>query len=134
MTVAVRTAERTDIPAFIRAHVDAWRVAYRGVIDQGYLDSSLLEEQRTTMWNQWSWVDRPGQHVYAAEVDGHTVGFGYIGPERAADGSDTGLGEVYAFYLHPDAWGSGAATHRPLRAGRRGASSGRSGRRPRVPS
>jgi GNAT superfamily N-acetyltransferase len=111
MDFAVRTAERRDIPDLIRAHVDAWRVGYRDVIDHGYLDSPLLEEQRSTMWNNWGWVDRPGQHVVVAETDGRVLGFGFVGPERAEpEGTFTGLGEVYAFYFHPDAWGSGAAT------------------------
>ena len=111
MTTVVRVAERRDIPDLIRIHVDAWRVAYRGVIDDGYLDSSLLEDQRTTMWNAWGWSERPGQQVLVGEVDGRVVGFGFVGPERAEpEGTFTGHGEVYAFYFHPDAWGSGAAT------------------------
>jgi GNAT superfamily N-acetyltransferase len=110
MPAVVRTAERRDIPHLIRVHVDSWRVAYRGLIDNGYLDSSLLEEQRTTMWNAWSWADRPGQQVFVGEVDGRVLGFGFVGPERLeAEGTFSELGEVYAFYLHPDAWGSGIA-------------------------
>ena len=111
MTVVIRDAERRDIPDLIRVHVDSWRVAYRGLIDDSYLDSSLLEEQRTTMWNAWTWADRPGQQVFVGEADGRVVGFGFVGPERLeAEGTFSGLGEVYAFYLHPDAWGSGLAT------------------------
>ena len=124
MTTAVRTAERRDIPDLIRVHVDAWRIAYRGVIDDGYLQSSLLEEQRTTMWNAWTWADRPGQCVFVGEADGRVLGFGMVGPERVEpDGAVSGLGEVYSFYLHPDSWGSGLATplmeqcHDFLRAG-----------------
>jgi GNAT superfamily N-acetyltransferase len=63
------------------------------------------------MWSRWGWVDRPGQHVFVGEVDGRVLGFGFVGPERSEpEGTFTGLGEVHAFYFHPDAWGSGAAT------------------------
>lgn len=95
--------------ALVRAHVDAWRVAYRGVIPDSYLDSDELEQQRDTMWRSWRWADTPGQHVYVAVLDDRVVGFGFIGPDRGdGPGSSTRRGEVYAFYLHPTAWGSGA--------------------------
>jgi GNAT superfamily N-acetyltransferase len=111
MAIVIRTAERHDIPDLIRVHVDAWRVAYRGVIDDGYLQSSLIEEQRTAMWNAWTWPDGPGQHLFVGEVDGRVLGFGLVGPERVEpEGTVSGLGEVYSFYLHPDSWGSGLAT------------------------
>jgi len=94
----------------VRAHVDAWRGAYRGVIADSYLDSDELEQQRDTMWRSWRWADTPGQQVFVPVIDDRVVGFGFIGPERGNDtGSSTRRGEVYAFYLHPTAWGSGAA-------------------------
>ena len=62
--------------------------------------------------------DRDSQGTAAAAVlDGRVVGFGLCGPARvepACDGTEAEavpapVGEVYAFYLHPDAWGSGCA-------------------------
>jgi GNAT superfamily N-acetyltransferase len=37
------------------------------------------------------------------------VGFSNFGPERERARGFTGRAEVYAFYVHPDAWGTGVA-------------------------
>jgi GNAT superfamily N-acetyltransferase len=52
--------------------------------------------------------------LFVPVIDGRVVGFAHAGPERIDGngpntGTATGLGEVYGFYLHPQAWGSGAA-------------------------
>lgn len=111
MTIHVRHGVREDADTLARAHIDAWRVAYRGVIPDEYLDSPEFESERTTMWQGWTWPNQPGAQLFVPEVDGRVVGFGLVGPERGDHaGAHTRRGEVYAFYLHPTAWGSGAAS------------------------
>ena len=80
------------------------------MIDDSYLDSEEFEAERFAMWHAWQWVETPGAHVFVPTIDDRVVGFGYVGPERG-DGAASGTrrGEVYAFYVHPTAWGSGAA-------------------------
>ena len=97
----VRPATAADVPAIAQIHVAAWRAAYRGHMPDAYLDA-LSIDQRRAMWA--SVVARAGPgHVAVLET-----GFCYYGPSR--DGQD-GAAEIYALYVHPDAWrqGSGRA-------------------------
>jgi ribosomal protein S18 acetylase RimI-like enzyme len=45
-------------------------------------------------------------HTLVAEVGGEVVGFVNVGAAREDDVA--GLGELFAIYVHPDAWGRGA--------------------------
>ena len=47
------------------------------------------------------------------------VGFATFGPERERTRGNTGRGELYAFYFHPDAWGTDAASELISHVGRR---------------
>ena len=125
--ILIREASRADADACAAAHIEGWRVGYRNLLPADFLDAPQFASQRLDRWRAWTWAD--GLHMaglFVAEVHGRVVGFGLCGAERAQpacdqiDGGDgatapTGRGEVYAFYLHPDAWGSGAAA--PLMAG-----------------
>src|SRR5215213_2342914 len=116
----VRPARRDDADDVAQAHVQGWRVGYRGLFPDEYLDSPEFESHRVERWRLWAWQDFERSELYVAVLDDRVVGFAHIGPERqqpicdqtgtdaivAADGP---VGEVYGFYLHPDAWGSGAA-------------------------
>jgi GNAT superfamily N-acetyltransferase len=46
--------------------------------------------------------------VLVPVLDGRVVGFAWTGLSR--DGDATGLAELYAINLHPDAWGRGAGS------------------------
>ena len=46
----------------------------------------------------------PGWAVFVAERDGVVVGFAAVGPSR----DERGIGELYAIYVDPDAWSTGA--------------------------
>lgn len=138
--IDVRPAVSDDAEAIAEAHVAAWRVAYRGVVPDEVLDSPALDEARRRGWRS-RFDDReafvppgwdPNDELFAAEIDGRVVGFGNVGREwndpgvdqTAGDGrddADVRRGEIYGFYVHPDAWGSGVADslmdscHRSLR-------------------
>ena len=94
----VRPATPDDVPAIAEIHVAAWRAAYRGHMPDAYLDS-LSVEQRRAMWAGVLARGGPGQ---IAVVD---RGFCFYGPSR--DG-EHGAAEIYALYVHPDAWRQGA--------------------------
>ncbi len=104
----VRHAEAADADACARAHVDAWRTAYRGLVPDSFLDDPTFETQRFDMWRAWTWPRQTGTQVFVPELDGEVVGFSMVGPDR--DGRHSRCGEVYAFYMHPSVWGSPAAT------------------------
>ena len=52
-------------------------------------------------------IAQSNENVLVVETDSRIVGWATCGPARGTEGSDTG--EVYGFYVDPDAWGSGVA-------------------------
>ena len=118
--IEVRAATLDDVDAIASAHIDGWRVGYRGVVPDDYLDAEDFATSRRDRWRTWA----PGadeDRVFVVALQGRVVGFGHVGPERldpvcdhsgsdeAIEISGSGRAEVYAFYLHPTAWGSGGA-------------------------
>lgn len=113
--ITIRTARSDDATAVADAHVAAWRAGYRGVFADAYLDGQDLERSRREGWARRLAEGLPTNGnalnvVLVPEIDGQVVGFGHVGDEDVGDGEPSGRGEVYGFYLHPEAWGSGAAT------------------------
>ena len=56
--------------------------------------------QPRSVRQRWSEV------IWVAEAEGRIVGFAAVGPSRTGDDS----GELYAIYVLPEAWGTGAAS------------------------
>ena len=79
-----------------------WQAAYRHAFPQEVLDSLSVEE-RETPWRQRL---EESYAVWVTEADGGIVGFAAAGPSRTEEGA----GELYAIYVLPEAWGSGAAS------------------------
>jgi GNAT superfamily N-acetyltransferase len=115
--IEVRDAVLDDADAIASAHIDGWRAGYRGVAPDEYLDADEFAASRRERWRSWSWHLVPDSRLFVVAVQGRVVGFGHAGPEQVAahgiqpsqtEPADT-RGEIYGFYLHPTAWGSGAA-------------------------
>jgi GNAT superfamily N-acetyltransferase len=119
--ILVRDAHPDDADDLAAAHIEGWRVGYRGLFPDDYLDSAEFARERLDRWRAWTWGDANNSLLYVVEREGRVSGFAHIGPERAQATcdqtgtsslpslTDDGRGEVYGFYLHPDAWGSGCA-------------------------
>lgn len=119
--IEVREGTPGDADACAAAHIEGWRTGYRHLLPDEYLDAPEFASRRLEHWRAWTWADGlEGAALFVAEVDGRVVGFVTCGPERVqpvcdqlgrtdAQADAAGRAEVYAFYLHPDAWGSGAA-------------------------
>jgi GNAT superfamily N-acetyltransferase len=99
--VHVRIASPDDSLAIERARVHGWRSAYRHVFPAAELDAMPIDADR---WRSRLHVPPPGWTTYVCEDDGAVVGFASVGPSRDEDGT----GEVYAIYVEPDAWSTGA--------------------------
>ena len=124
MTTWIREARFEDAEACAAAHIEGWRSGYRGLLPDEFLDAPEFATQRLDRWRAWTWADGlvDGQ-LFVGELNGRVVGFAMCAREReqpvcdqiSADApstagvSNSGRGEVLAFYLHPDAWGSGVA-------------------------
>jgi GNAT superfamily N-acetyltransferase len=107
--IEVRPAVRDDADDLAWAHIEGWRVGYRHLLPADYLQSDEFAQVRLDRWRAWTWP-QPRAEMFAGVLDGRVVGFGHAGPEDEPPVDHPDRGEVYGFYLHPDAWGSGVAT------------------------
>ena len=75
MTLTIRRAESTDLTAIATLHATNWRMTYRGMLSDHYLDVEL-DHDRLTDWQNRFAVPPPHQYVVVAEDDRRNlVGF-----------------------------------------------------------
>ena len=95
----VRAAVPEDAEAIADAHVRAWQVAYA----HAFPDEALAGLDRAPRERHWREGIRSGWTVLVTD---DVSGFASVGPTRDADAE--GAGEVYAIYVTPEQWGTGA--------------------------
>ena len=107
--MTVRRALPADARAIAEVHVRTWQAAYRHVFPQEVLDELSVDERET------GWRERleAGYVMWLAETAATVVGFAAVGPSR----TERDVGELYAMYVLPEAWGSPAA-HDLMKAAR----------------
>ncbi|HUU74156.1 MAG TPA: GNAT family N-acetyltransferase [Burkholderiales bacterium] len=82
-----RLAVVADVAAIADLHAESWRVAYRGMLRDDYLDREIFSE-RLALWEQRFQACAPNQYVAVTEIDGKVVGFACAyGDEDARWGS-----------------------------------------------
>jgi ribosomal protein S18 acetylase RimI-like enzyme len=98
----IRPASPDDAVAIETIRVRGWRAAYRHVFPAADLDALPIDAER---WRSRLHVPPPGWTTVVCEDDaGRVVGFASTGPSRDEDE----LGELYAIYVDPEAWSTGA--------------------------
>ena len=97
----VRRATSDYGRAIAEIRVKTWRAAYVGVVPQPVLDG-LDIEQSEQWWRRA--VVAEGYAAFVAEQNDCVVGFVSVG--QCNDADDTG--ELYAIYVRPDSWSTGA--------------------------
>jgi len=110
--LSIRWAQPDDARGVAIVHVDAWRAAYPGLIDQHLLDGLQVDE-RAEGWSRWIARSLTGEptdgdsthRLLVAELDGRVVGWASFGAGR--DAGMTELGELAGLYVHPDHWSHG---------------------------
>lgn len=104
--LTVRSAAPADAPAVAGVHVRAWQAAYRGLLPDEHLDGLRADEARMARY-RFGVDDPEAPYTVVAETDGGAlVGFATIGPCRDDDARDAA--ELYALYVDPPQWGTGA--------------------------
>jgi ribosomal protein S18 acetylase RimI-like enzyme len=101
VTTSVRPATLDDAHSIAAVKVVTWQATYVGVVPQALLDGMDVDEH-TRMWEQW--LSGPSNAVFVAEQADVVVGFVNVGPCN----DPQGVGELYAIYVHPEAWSTGA--------------------------
>jgi GNAT superfamily N-acetyltransferase len=100
--VDVRTATPEDALAVETVRIATWQCAYRGLVPDAYLDGLTIDARRRAA------VIAEGRSTTLLCLDdGVAVGMAAFGPTR--DDDLDGL-ELYALYVVPAAWRSGAGT------------------------
>ncbi|HWS50761.1 MAG TPA: GNAT family N-acetyltransferase [Microbacterium sp.] len=113
MTV-IRWATIDDAAGVAAVHVETWRVAYRGLIEQQVLDA-LRADERTARWENW--ITRSlareateghggvSHRLLVAERDDRIIGWATFGAGR--DEGESHRGELAGLYAHPSVWSQG---------------------------
>jgi GNAT superfamily N-acetyltransferase len=106
--LTIRAATVDDADPIAAVHVKTWQAAYAGVMPQGFLDG-LDVAGRTAMWRRAIGVGRPPGGIFLAEARGELVGFASVGTYRLPEGGvDPTVGEIFAIYVAPEHWSTGA--------------------------
>ncbi len=100
----IRDARPGDEAQVADVHVRAWKTAYRGLLPDDYLEA-LTPEQRVPGYRFAASRPRDPQTLLAIAGDA-LLGFATFGPSRDADAPDAG--ELFALYVDPARWRTGA--------------------------
>lgn len=101
--VSIAAALSKDCRAVAQIHVEAWRVAYDGIVPSDYL-AALSVDKRETAWR--TAIERGTPRVLVARTDEDVVGWIAYGRCRD-DGSGPDVAEIWAIYVAPTAWSTG---------------------------
>ncbi len=101
--MTIRPATQQDARAIAEVHVRTWQAAYRHAFPAEVLDALNVDE-REIRWRDL--LSRDDEHVWVAEDEGGGV-CGFASAGEARDEED--VAELYAIYVLPESWGSGAA-------------------------
>ncbi|HEY4116399.1 MAG TPA: GNAT family N-acetyltransferase [Byssovorax sp.] len=102
----VREARPDDAAAIAVVHVTTWRAAYVGLIPQATLDALDVDARRAS-WGRILGAEAPPSRTAVCERGGEIVGFCSVGPSRDEGATDAD-GEIWALYVTPRAWSTGA--------------------------
>ena len=97
----LRPATPADAREIAEVHVRTWQAAYAHIFPAEFL-AELSVERRAQTW-AWHATQTP-EDLVVAEDAGKIVGFVSVG---ATEGEKR-VGELYAIYVDPSYWGSGA--------------------------
>lgn len=97
----IRPGTPTDAEGVAVVHVRTWQAAYAHVFPAAEL-ANLSVERRSQLWAEY--LPREDVGIFVAESDGVVTGFVSVGASRDTPGE----GELYAIYVDPDHWGTGA--------------------------
>lgn len=100
----IEPATSEDCRAIAEVHVEAWQHAYKSILPDPYL-ASLSVPEREAMWRRMQ--GRQPSHLLVARHADRVVGFVAFGASRD-EGAPKDQGEIWAIYVRPALWSTGA--------------------------
>lgn len=110
---SIHSATSNDAPVIAAIHVASQKAGYTGFSTSEYLDSlntAVYEDK----WREWL-AEEKTLTLVATDSSGGAAGFVSFGPIRTRLPGDRGIvpqygAEIYALYVHPDYWRTGAGS------------------------
>lgn len=97
LNIITRQAVLGDAPEIARVHIASWKMAYKGLIHQSYLDDGLDLVERIQAWTEnLQPQEAEDSPTYVALVGDDIIGFVRVGSAR--DVAMDGFMEVYTIY------------------------------------
>lgn len=100
----VVNATPEDARAVARIHVTAWQEAYKDILSAEYL-AGLSIDKRQSYWSEV--IPKRSPVLSVAKIGDSVVGWVAFGKCRDAYARST-AGEIWAIYVAPDCWSTGA--------------------------
>jgi ribosomal protein S18 acetylase RimI-like enzyme len=101
--MTIRSARPQDALDIATIHVEAWQVAYRGIVPDEFL-RGLSIEQRHAVWRQN--LEAGKSLTWVAEDGDRALGWISAGRSRDVDAKQA-TGEIWAVYVDPLHWSKG---------------------------
>ena len=109
LSTLIREATAIDAEAVSRVRVRSWQAAYRGIIDDAYLDALSIEAGRDRYLRTFDPDPAASFTRLVVDDDGHVTGFATAGAQRSR-GAARRSAEVYLIYLLPGVQRQGLGT------------------------
>jgi ribosomal protein S18 acetylase RimI-like enzyme len=106
----IRRATPDDAVALATVHIDSWRIAYRGLVPDSYLDGLSYERRAQRFRDSLAQDAVSPEETYLAEQNGELLGFLTLGGSRDEDVDRKTTGEIWGIYLGPGHWRKGIGT------------------------
>lgn len=113
MSFTLRIAGPDDVKDLAHLHVQGWRDAYGGLLDDDFIESHT-EELRAKQWTKW-FEEGQTEVIIAYDDVGQAAGFISYGKLKTPPPGMSPIrplyaAEIYAFYILSDYWRQGLGT------------------------
>jgi GNAT superfamily N-acetyltransferase len=105
-TVTLRVAALQDVPAIVALQARSWRSAYRGLVDDDFLEAIPMQKWMDS-WRAHFFGARGDTRCFVAESDDRVVGFAGAGGADPAERLGEGVAELHTIYIDAAYYGQG---------------------------
>lgn len=106
MGIEIREAKIDDCHDLGYVHVESWKVAYKGIVPDAFLERMAVENSKERFINA---ISHGLERNIVVVIENQIVGFTCIGKCRDSDVDHT-YGEIWGIYLLPSCWRQGVGT------------------------